>query len=157
MVYQAIIHNNSYMLASYLLVTSSVLLLILFLLIQLLLLLGNFLTECGAALDGTKRGIVNKKLRFRAGEVPGGCGDSFTGRVGRADPEVVLSYSLLLADQVKREADPRGLSEYSCKLHQIVATLGQKHGLRTHKGLGGLREVQRVASGAPTEERCTSF
>jgi hypothetical protein len=134
-----------------------VLLLILFLLIQLLLLLGNFLTECGTALDGTKRGIVSKKLRFRAWEVPGACGDSFTGCVGRARPEVVLPYSLLLADQVKGEADPRGLSDYSSKLHQIVATLSHKDGLRTHKGLGGLREVQRIACGAPTEERCTSF
>ena len=138
------------------------LLLILFLLIQLLLLLGNFLTECRAALDGTKRGIVNKKLRFRVWEVPGGgLGDSFTRRVvGRACPEVVLPYSLLLADQVKGEADSGGVSDDRCKLHQIAPTLSQKHGLSTHKGLGGLREVQdglRGGCGAPTEERCSSL
>ena len=138
------------------------LLLILFLLIQLLLLLGNFLTECGAALYGTKRGIVDKKLRFRAWEVPGGgWGDSFTRRVvGRASPEVVLPYSLLLADQVKGETDSGGLSDHSCKLHQIVATLSQKHGLSTHKGLGCLREIHdglRCGCGAPTEEWCSSL
>ena len=109
--------------------------LILFLLIQLLLLLGNFLTECGATLDGTKRGIINKNLKFRAWKIAGDCGDSFTRRVGWAGLKVVLPQSLLLADQVKREADSWGLSDHICKLHQIVAILSQKNGLRTFKSL----------------------